>query len=405
MIGTPGFVEILAIAGLALLPSIAALLFLEWRCRARAKRTIELMPPHGPEIVGPRAISDGWRPVVPHGGETFFERAAHAGAIYDIEVVGVCGVRPQRQNVHQIDALYRALGLRFRLKHRELLINGNALDHYSCRTLRNRPTVEMIDEDRAAHRYRFQFDGAPVALALGDSRPLAVGPELGCLYARVACLPPGSKTLRQQESEARLIAEEAERCAEERHKAEALADRFAEIVKKLSIRADMNRNWRDPQYREKFARAHCAELIAHQSEIRTEAEQLLMQSRLISYLQRHAPDVVPTLLGRLESLIIAERMALDRALVDIEAPPERKAIEEQPKRKRTSKEVMAAKVRHQQIKLGDRVALAMDKVETVEKMKARVRAQFGHLDEDEQHRIIQEVLDEVAEGEENTRTL
>ena len=64
------------------------------------------------------------------------------------------------------------------------------------------------------------------------------------------------------------------------------------------------------------------------------------------------------------------------------------------------------KVRRQQIKLGDTLALAKDRVATEEDVKAYVRAKYAHLEEDEQQAIIQKILDQVEQGgNQNGKTL
>jgi hypothetical protein len=351
-------------------------------------------------------IPYGWQAIVPHAGEAFFPRAPHSDPVYEIEIVGVCGHHRGPTDIKPADAFYRADGLRFTDEHYELLLNNRALYNYRYEH-QTGPKIQVIESDRGAHRYRFQFDGDNVTLAFGSPRNSWFDTSLGYLLAHVSVLPAGTPTIRQQQERRKQEREEMERRAEREREARAEARRFAQIVQTLSIRAEMNRNWRDPEYREKFARGHSAELIRNQADIRREAEQLLQQPKLLAYLQRHAPTIVPTLLGRLECLLLAEKIAVEKTLSAKDtAQPRAKSIEERPKRKRTSKEVTDLKVRHQQIHLGDKVALAMDKIETIEKVKARVREQYGHLDDDEQQRIIQEILDQVgAEENQNAKTL
>ncbi len=130
-----------------------------------------------------------------------------------------------------------------------------------------------------------------------------------------------------------------------------------------------------------------------------EAAGLLEQQHLLSYLRRHNPDVVQVLLGRLDALHRAERVLLDRAMAAAKpksAPQEPPAPE---RKKLTAADVQQMKVRRQQIQLGDKLALAKDRVATIEDVKAYVKAQYAHLDEDEQARITQQILDQVDEDE------
>ena len=165
----------------------------------------------------------------------------------------------------------------------------------------------VYDQDRACGRHA-------AYAALDNSR------YLGAIAVEVTLLPQGTVGFSEQRrrAQAEHAAEEARRAA--RQQAAADADRFSEIVEALSIRAELNRNWADPQYRADFARLHAEELVQRQSEIRTDANQLLEQHRVVTYLRRHDPMVLATLLGRFESLLLAEKLSLDRAIAAGEAP-------------------------------------------------------------------------------------
>jgi hypothetical protein len=72
------------------------------------------------------------------------------------------------------------------------------------------------------------------------------------------------------------------------------------------------------------------------------------------------------------------------------------------KPKLTAAQVKDKKVRWQQIELGDKIALALDRAATVESVKRHVRTEFSHLEDDEQQAIIQGVIDDIdREGDTN----
>jgi hypothetical protein len=222
--------------------------------------------------------------------------------------------------------------------------------------------------------------------------------------AEVTLLPPDTLTGRQRrQRDADRAQQETER-DQLRQEAVVEAAHFAQIIKTLALRAETERNWRDPEFQQKFARVHGKELLENQAGIRKEAREFLHQDRLVAYLNRHNPGVVETILGRFHALLSAERLALDTVITA--AVPKTPEITERPKPKLTAEQVKALKVRRQQIELGDKVALAMDRIETVENVKVHVREQYAHLAEDEQARIIQDILDQIdEEGTQNGKTL
>jgi len=152
------------------------------------------------------------------------------------------------------------------------------------------------------------------------------------------------------------------------------------------------------EYLKKFAHAYANDLLEAQSEIRKEATQLLEQREILAFLQRHHPQVVDRFFGRLHALHMAEQVVLDKRLAAIAAPKKEKP---KPKRRLSADEVRELKIRRQRLQLGDKLALAKDKAATIEDTKAYVKAQYGHLDEDEQQQIVQQLLDQIREEDHN----
>ena len=363
------------------------------------------------EAVEPRAFADEWQALYPHSGEIFFEPAVYEPAVYEVEIEGVCACHYQgslRDYTQHSDALYAAPEGRYTRLHRELKINGRELalhENHERRLETYHTFFKIIERDRGRHYYKLRVDGTGerLALSFGRPRPQLVHPKLGFLKARATLLPEGTPTVAVQ-------IERDQELERAREKAARAARELANAVQTLSIRAQVMKNWGDPEFCSRFARAHCDELIKSQSAIREEAIGFLSQHELVAYLRKHNPSAVKTILGRLEALLSAERIALDRAIAAAEAPPPvapemPEELPPPPKKKLTAADVQQLKVRRQQIALGDRVALAKDRIATKQEIKAYVKAQYPDLDEDERQAMFQEILDQVDEEEHHGTTL
>ena len=335
--------------------------------------------------------SRSWTRLVPNGRYVFFPKA-HANAVYELKLTGLI----QKGNGRLADAFHEINNDgNFTYDESWLRVNGQRLAGIDC---------EFVEQDRYQHRYVIRVAPGGDRLTLSLDRGWGNLSWHGSLTAEVTLLPPDTVTGRQRrEREAKQTQQEAER---DQLKLEAVAEaaRFAQIVKDLAMRAETERNWCDPEFQQKFARVHGKELLENQAGIRKEVREFLDQHRLVAYLNRHNPGVVETILGRFHALLAAERLALDTMITAAaQKPPE---ITERPKSKLSAEQVKALKLRKQQIQLGDKVALAMDRIETVENVKTHVRAQYAHLAEDEQARIIQDILDQIdEEGNQNGKTL
>jgi hypothetical protein len=348
--------------------------------------------PEPEDIILP-SLPDGWQAVFPHAGEVFFPKAPHPNAVYEIEVVGECRYHYSLDKIQRADAMYRASHGRFVEKHDDLKLNDKELSHYQYRS---KLQLEVVESDRGGHRYKFIFEGDRVGIAFGMAWEQDVNPALGYLQVRVTPLPEGTPGIAWRREQER-------RRSEEKQEALAAAERLSQAVRTVSTRAQVFRNWEDPEFRDKFARVHYADLIKTQGEIREEAIQLLEQQDVLSYLQRHNPAAVTTALGRLETLLLAERVALDKALAATPPPAAQQEALPPERKKLNAEQVKQIKVRKQQIKFGDTVALAFDRVATKQAVRTHVAEHYGHLDEDEQQKIVQEIFDEIDKEEGNEK--
>lgn len=351
------------------------------------------------EAVVPRSFTDGWQALYPHAGEIFFERAPHEKAVYELEIEGVCDCHHGWYNlINATDALYRSREGRFSELHRELKINNRNLglshgmegEPESCETF-----FKLVERDRARHRYKLHVDdlGEGISISFGSARPDYVHAKLGFLKARVTSLPDGTPGVAERYERER-------KRKQARKDAVAQAEQLARAVQAVSIRSFTHRNWGDPEYCAKFARAHADEVIRSQAEIRREATAFLEQTELVSYLRKHNSAAVNTILGRLETLIEAERVALDRALAAAEAPkpvgPAETALPAARSTKRlTTGDVRELKLRRQQRDAEDKLALVKDKIAREQDAKKWVTEQYPNLPEDEQTAVYQQVLEEL----------
>jgi hypothetical protein len=401
----------LCVTALAVLASLLVMLvFRSRRAVPRPSAKCDLMRwiiPDPEDLIVPR-LPEGWQAVFPHAGEVFFPRAPYSGAVYQIELEGECLYHPRRDETERADALYRAPRGRFVDRHRELRINNKDLPNWTTRyeLATYKKFFEIAETDRGNHVYKINLDdlGEPISIAFGDAREGLVHVRNGYLRVRVTPLPEGTPSIaRRQEQERKR--EKA------RQEAADAAEEMARAVKKLSIRSLTYRNWEDPAFCAKFAQVHCEDVIKNQAEIRKEATAFLEQHELVQHLRMHNPSAARTILGRLETLLIAERIALDRATAAAEAEAAKPAVEKAipapapAKKKLTTADVQQLKVRRQQIEIGDKVALAKDRIATKQEIKAYVKAQYPDLDDDERQAMFQEILGQVDEEEQHGTTL
>jgi len=308
----------------------------------------------------------------PDGRECFFPVASHVQPTYEITLTGIISY-----DTGTGDGFYNTDKLgNFVVGHDALLVNGKRLSQIQH---------EMLEADRGSHRYRFQVDDPGERLTLAFL-PASRVPLRGSLMAHVRMLPENLPTVAMRQARKR------EQEAKEREAAKISAA-FAKLVTAVCIRSELFRNWEDPEYRSRFARVYPEELIACQKEIRDEASQFLEQQELVSYLRRHHPVVVERLMGRFNSLLIAERVVLENRLASI-APL--------PKKRLSAEEVRDLKLRRQQIKDGDKIALKLNRVET----RLRIREQLDQyqLDTDERDQLERELIDEIDEGDDDHGT-
>jgi hypothetical protein len=392
-----------AVIGALIVVALWAAVAFYRRCNPPVPEKRDLMRgviPRCEVVVQPR-LRDGWQAVFPHAGEVFFPAASDAHPFYEIEIVGECRLRRSSKETERADALFKAPDGRFVHKHYELRLNNRALYNYEYK---HKLQLRMIETDRETHRYRMLFEGERVALAFGSAVGAYVHPDLGYLRVRVTPLP--ADVLRLSEEEEREKQERGR--IEARQEAVQSAERFARVVRTLSIRAVTYRNWSDPAFREKFARVHSDELIQTQAEIRKEATDFLLQNRLVEYLQRHNPAAVTTFLGRLETLQLAERVALDKLLAAAEASPPPTAPAALPEPDKPNKLRLSAgqlKLWQQQRDMGDKFALVKDVITREQQAKAWVLQEYPNLPEDEQIAMYQQILEHLYEDAHNGKVL
>ena len=369
----------------------------------RSRRTTEPTQPAQVEVL-PACLPDGSRPLPLDGSEVFFllPEPSHENPVYQVVVTGTIVLQRREwphEELERFDAVYRVNESgRFEDSHYRLLVNGQPCFKWD---------LEWVEEDRCLHRYVFNVGRLKRRIGIAFTPPGYRNSSVstGSLIVSVTVLPPGALTADQRLEAERRQRRAAQEAAAAKREAIAAADHFGRIVQALTVRAATDRNWRDPEFQQKFARVHCEDLIKRQAEIRAEAAHFLEQTHLVAYLRQHNPTVVATLLGRLEALLLAENLALDKAIAAAEAP-ERVAPAAPPKKRLTAEEVRALKIHRQQIQDQDRVALKIDKIET--RLMIRERLEKMPLDADEREMLEQELISEIEEGDTtdgNTRTI
>jgi len=302
------------------------------------------------------------------GREVFFPPAPLERVVYEITIEGVlCNDRGEFSDLrYSTDSSGN-----FRDGANWLIINGYSFTN---------TTHEFVASDRYRHQYKFRIDNYSERLTLALSRRPS---WKGYFKAHVTVLPMGTPGIAETR-EARSAR------WKEKMEAEAVSSKFAAQIQTLCVRSQAFRNWSDPEYRKNFAEVHSDELIRNQAEIREEAITFMSQDRIVRYLRRHHPDVVDRYLGRLEALLLAERIALDKRLVG-SAPP----AAPPPKRKLTAEQVRSLKVHRQQVAIGDKVALKLDKIEA--RLNIRERLENMPLEQDERELLEEELISEIED--------
>jgi len=330
----------------------------------------------------------------PDRREVFFPAPPHKNPVYEITLSGFLKGYGDRI----ADAFYSTDGDgNFRRLHSWLHVNDRYL---------RIGEYEVISEDRCEHRYSIRID-PPVETRLTLTMKHFLTRAEGVISALVTVLPEGS--VGPRESRARRQEERAieERRIEARRQQVAADTYFARQIEALCTRSEVFRNWGDAEYRAKFAEVHYSALISEQKQIREEAIQLLEQRDIVGYLRRHRPDVVDIFLGRLEALLIAERVDLDKRLLAAAAPASagQVAAPKPAKRKLTETQMRQLKLKNQQRTMEDKLALVKDKIAREQDARAWVAEQYPDLAEDEREAMYQQVVEALYEEEHNAKVL
>jgi len=333
-----------------------------------------------------------WTDLQPTGLKVWFPKPEHGDqAVYDLRLVGVLN----SDSRISADAFYRTNSDgNFTLGIDWLRVGSGWLRHLDH---------EFVQHDPVWHEYTVRF-------AYTGQLTLALAPYLwpwqpkwcGTIHAEVYILPADTMTKKQREELELKRAKEERRIAKVKADAADEAAEFARIIEAITIRARTEANWSNPAFRDKFARVHGADLLKQQREIRAEATQFLEQTRVVGFLRRHHPDVVEIVLGRLQALQIAERLALDDAIAGVQAntaESPKDLAPNQPKRKLTTDEVRTIKLNRQRIHDQDHIALKMDRLET--QLMIRQRLQSMSLDDDERQMVEEELMKQIQEGDDD----
>jgi len=324
-----------------------------------------------------------WAQLPSTGREVFFPKVAQDRPLYELTFSGVL----RSENGRSSDAFYRTDDTgNFSWGSSWIRINGS--ERYT----------EFVAVDRFTHRYTVHFrhySHERLTIAIEHSPGWH-----GSLIVEATVLAPGTltqKERRDQEHE-RRVAEEAAR------KAKTLADeKFAAVIRSFFILSRSYRNWESLEYRQKYAEAHTEELIRDQAEIRAEASNFLSQRDVLRYFQDHDPAVVQRLTGRLQALVIAERVSLEKHLAKPAPAPVAQA--ERPKPKLNAEQVRRAKLWRQQRDMEDKLTLVKDKIAREQQTRAWILAQYPDLAEDEQQAMYHQVLEHLYQDDQNGEIL
>ncbi len=276
----------------------------------------------------------GWARLAATGREVFFPKVAQHRPLYELTFSGVL----QSENHSLADAFYETNNAgNFSYHLSWIHIDGFHFRNY-----------EIVAADRCTHRYTVQvrhFGEERLTVAIERSSGWH-----GSLIVEATVLPVGTlseKERRDQEHE-RRVAEEAAR--EAKRQAD---EKFAAVIKSFFVLSRSYRNWESPEYRQNFAEAHTEELIRDQIEIRAEASNFLSQRDVVRYFQDHDPAVIQRFTGRLQALIIAERLSLEKRLAKPAPAPVVQA--EHPKPKLNAEQVRRVKLWRQQRDMEDKL--------------------------------------------------
>ena len=257
------FCAVLGIVGVAILGGLVAFLI---------PRT-KLSPLDSPEVttaIESQAVFDGsraWAKLEPNGREVFFPRA-DARAIYEVTLTGVI----RRDSGRLVDAFHQTdSNGNFSHGVDWLRINGRQLGYCD---------FEIVASERCEHRYVIRVVNSVERLTLALDPGWGNALSVGVLTAEVTVLPPGTLMARERREIERKQVQDEKKREEARQEEVSEAAEFAQVIKTLTLRAETERNWRDPEFRQKFTRVHYKDLIEHRAEIRKEARQFLEQDRL-----------------------------------------------------------------------------------------------------------------------------
>lgn len=322
--------------------------------------------------VEPQAVvvdaSHWWVKLEPSGRETFFPPASYASPVYELTLRGV--LRSDYSESYA-DACHASdTNGNFTRGTNWLRVNGRDIDYSNC---------DFLESDECTHRYVLRTAPAGrLRLALGSSDIREQWH--GALLAEVTLLPEGTALDKPRREHER---EEQNKMVKAKAKAAAEAKHFADIIRKITVRAEVLRNWGDADFQRRFAEAKGAELLRRQAEIRDATIRFLEQHDLVSYLRRHHPEVVRRFLGEFEALLIAEHLATQTTL----PPPP-------PKPRLSIEEVRERMCRRVEVSGGDKLAV----LTTIEDQRSRMLDAVNSLPmaEDARELFLGEIEDWAA---------
>jgi hypothetical protein len=313
--------------------------------------------------------------IYPDGRELFLPPPNSANPVYEIEFSRTIAKDVAVfEDPGSADALYRTdENGNFTRDHPWLHISGKEFTY---------GRGGLIEADRASHVYRIRVDGGRERLTLALQPPTWFRCSQGALFVRIAVLPDNTQTheAKRRETETQIAA--ASLRLEQQRNNSAEAKRFSEQIAALTVRAQVLRNWGDPEFQRRFAEMNRDQLLHRQDEIRSATIKLLDQHQLVQYLKRHNPEVMRRLLGEFEALVIAEDLQTKKAL----PPPPRRHLSIEDFRKKLCERIEVAGE--------DRKAL----LATVLQQKQRMIVKLDEFDlsDDEREDYMKEIEDWAA---------